>query len=103
LRSRVENKLEPESKSNALKTLETLKNEAIKNSSIVADVEGKKFTEARDMLMAVGLRVQPEMVSRTGIVADLVIDQTPVPGARVLKGTVVKLKVVMSGTPAKAL
>lgn len=101
LRRRVQNKLEPESKRNSLKTLETLKNEAIKNSSIVPDVAGKKFTVARDMLEAVGLRADPELVSRTGIAADLVIDQDPVPGTRVGKGTMVKLRVVMSGSPAK--
>ena len=101
LRERVQDKLEPESKRNALKTLATLKNEAVKNSSIVPDVEGKKFTVARDMLEAVGLRAAPELVSRTGIAADLVIDQDPVPGTRVGKGTMVKIKVVMSGTPAK--
>jgi protein phosphatase len=101
LRERVQDKLEPESKRNALKTLETLKNEAVKNSSVVPDVEGKKFTVARDMLEAVGLRAAPELVSRTGIAADLVIDQDPEPGTRVGKGTMVKIKVVMSGSPAK--
>ena len=101
LRQRVQDKLEPESKRNALKTLATLKQEAIKNSSIVPDVEGKKFGEATDMLEAVGLRVEPQLVSRTGIAPDTVIDQAPIPGSRVGKGTVVKLKVVMSGPPAK--
>ena len=73
----------------------------MKNSSVVPDVEGKKFTVARDMLEAVGLRAAPELVSRTGIAADLVIDQDPEPGTRVGKGTMVKIKVVMSGSPAK--
>ena len=101
LQRRVEGKLVPESRRNALKTLDTLKNEAMKNSSVVPDVEGKKFTVARDMLEAVGLRADPELVSRTGIAPDLVIDQSPEPGTRVGKGTMVKLKVVMSGSPAK--
>jgi beta-lactam-binding protein with PASTA domain len=33
--------------------------------------------------------------------ADLVIDQDPVPGTRVGKGSAVKIKVVMAGPPAK--
>jgi serine/threonine protein phosphatase PrpC len=101
LRNRVASKLEPESKRNAEKTLESLRREAYKNSSLVPDVQGKKFKVARDMLEAVGLRADAELVSRTGIAADLVIDQDPVPGTRVGKGTTVKIKVVMSGSPAK--
>jgi hypothetical protein len=101
LRRRVQDKLEPESKRNALKTIANLKREAEKNSSIVPDVQGKKYTTARDTLEAAGLTPQPELVSRTGMAADLVIDQDPVPGTRVGKGSAVKIKVVMAGPPAK--
>lgn len=101
LRKRVEDKLEPESKRNALKTIAGLKLEVQKNSSIVPDVQGKKYTTARDMLETAGLRAEPELVSRTGMAADLVIDQDPVPGTRVGKGSAVKIKVVMAGPPAK--
>jgi serine/threonine protein phosphatase PrpC len=101
LRRRVQDKLEPESKRNALKTIANLKREAEKNSSIVPDVQGKKYTTARDTLEAAGLTPQPELVSRTDMAADLVIDQDPVPGTRVGKGSAVKIKVVMAGPPAK--
>lgn len=101
LRRRVEDKLEPESRRNALKTLESLEREAMKNSSIVPNVQGLKFKAARDKLEAIGLRAEAELVSKKGIAADLVIDQQPVSGTRVGKGTVVKLQVVMSGPPAR--
>ncbi|MHB8895467.1 MAG: Stp1/IreP family PP2C-type Ser/Thr phosphatase [Candidatus Geothermincolia bacterium] len=101
LRLRVDNKLEPESRSEALKTLASLEREAAKNSSIVPDVQGKKYPAAKDTLEKLGLRPEPELVSRTGMAADLVIDQTPVPGTRVGKGTAVRLKVVMAGSKPK--
>lgn len=101
LRKRVEGKLEPESRRSALKTIDALKTEAEKNSSIVPDVQGKKYTAARDLLERAGLRADPELVSRTGMAPDLVIDQDPVPGTRVGKGSAVKIKVVMAGPPAK--
>ena len=101
MRVRVEGKLEPESKRNALKTIATLKREAEKNSCLVPDVQGKKFIVARDQLEAIGLHAVADLVSRSGIAADLVIDQEPVPGTRVGKGSTVKLKVVMAGSPAK--
>lgn len=101
LRTRVENKLEPESRRNALKTLDSLKREAAKNSSIVPDVQGKKYQTAKDALERVGLQADPQLVTRTGIAADLVIDQDPVPGTRVGKGASVKLKVVLAGPKPK--
>lgn len=101
LRIRVESKLEPESRSEALKTLASLEKEAEKNSSLVPDVQGKKYPAARQLLEQTGLRAEPVLVSRTGMAADLVIDQDPVPGTRVGKGTAVKLKVVMAGSKPK--
>lgn len=101
LQTRVENKLEPESRRNALKTLDGLKREAEKNSSIVPDVQGKKYQAAKDTLEHLGLRADPQLVTRTGIAADLVIDQDPVPGTRVGKGASVKLKVVLAGPKPK--
>lgn len=101
LRRRVENKLLPETEASARKTLADLEREALKNSSIVPDVQGKKYSEARGMLEELGLLPQAELVSRTGIAAEVVIDQEPVPGTRVGKGSVVKVKVVMPGSPPK--
>jgi len=101
LMRRVENKLELESKSSALDTIESLEREVEKNSSIVPDVQGKKYQVARGLLESVGLRAEPNLVSRTGIAADIVIDQDPVPGTRVGKGASVKVKVVMAGSPAE--
>jgi PPM family protein phosphatase len=101
LRKRVEDKLEPESRRNALKTIAQLTREAEKNSSIVPDVQGTKYVLAKDALEKLGLRPELELVSRSGIAADVVIDQDPVPGTRVGKGTMVKLKVVMAGSRPK--
>jgi PPM family protein phosphatase len=101
LRKRVEDKLEPESRRNALKTVSELTREAEKNSSIVPDVQGTRYVVAKDALEKLGLRPDLQLVSRSGIAADVVIDQDPVPGTRVGKGTTVKLKVVMAGSKPK--
>ncbi len=101
LRRRVQGKLEPESKREASKTLASLEREAEKNSSIVPDVQGKKYPSAKEALEKLDLRAEPELVSRTGMAPDLVIDQDPVPGTRVGKGSPVKLKVVMAGSRAR--
>lgn len=100
LRHRVENKLEPESRSEALKTIGELEKEAEKNSRLVPDVQGKEFQAAREILENTGLRASPTLVSRSGMEADLVIDQAPVPGTRVGRGTPVELKVVMPDSDA---
>lgn len=97
VRHKVEGKLETESKRNARKTLESLERQAMRNSSIVPDVQGKKYKEAREALEAAGLRAHPVLVSRNGIEAHLVIEQDPVPGTRVGKGSTVNLRVVMAG------
>lgn len=101
LRRRVEDKLEPESLSEARKTLSSLEDEAEQNSVLVPDVEGGKFPEARSKLDAAGLKVELQLVSRPGIEEDTVIKQDPVPGTRVGRGSEVKLEVVMAGPPAK--
>ena len=101
LRTRVQENLETESRSNAEKTIESLALEVEKNSSLVPDVEGKDFDEAKELLLEAGLHPLPELVSRPGIDPDVVITQDPAPGERVGKGSDVKLQVVLGGTPAK--
>jgi len=101
LRERVIGKLEPESRQEADKTLKSLKREVVKNSSLVPDVEGKKFEEAKELIEKAGLRAEVELVSRPAPAPDVVLVQDPQPGSRVGKGTSVKLKVVMGGTPAR--
>lgn len=101
LRHRVEGKLEPESRTDAEKTIRMLEREAAKNSVIVPGVEGKKYKQSKAQLEALGLRVKADLVSRPNIAPNTIIDQDPVPGSRVGVGTEVKLKVVMAGSPAK--
>ncbi len=101
LRTRVEENLVTESRRNAEKTIESLALEVEKNSSIVPDVEGKRYDEAAEMLLEAGLHPVAELVSRPGFEPDVVLIQDPAPGARVGKGSDVLLKVVMGGTPAR--
>ncbi|MBU4301973.1 MAG: Stp1/IreP family PP2C-type Ser/Thr phosphatase [Actinobacteria bacterium] len=101
LRIRVEENLETESRRNAEKTIESLAMEVEKNSSIVPDVEGKGYDEATEILLGAGLHPVPELVSRPEFEPDVVMIQDPAPGARVGKGSDVRLKVVLGGTPAR--
>lgn len=101
LRRRVESNLETDSREGALNTIKSLEAEVEKNSVLVPAVEGMKFTEARDSLEKVGLRAESELVSRPNVSADTVINQDPVPGTRVGKGSGVKLQVVMPGQPGE--
>lgn len=97
LRRRVEGKLEPESKRNAERTIGSLEREVEKNSSIVPDVVGKKFVEARALLEKAGLQAKVEPAGIPGMPADLVVVSDPQPGTRVGKGSQVTLKVTVSG------
>ena len=101
LRRRVEGKLEPQSREEALETLESLEREAEKNSVYVPDVEGKGFRQAKADLESVGLRVTTVLVSRPSIAPETVLRQSPIPGTRVGAGSDVTLEVVMPGSPAK--
>jgi PPM family protein phosphatase len=101
LRTKVEDNLEPESRRNALETIDSLALEVERNSSIVPDVEGRRYDEARAVIEDAGLRYEVELVSREKIESDVVITQEPEPGRRVGKGSVVRLKVVMGGTPPR--
>lgn len=101
LRSRVEENLETESRREAEETVRSLTAEVEKNSSIIPNVEGKQYDEATELLLEAGLRPVPELVSRPGFEPDVVIMQDPAPGARVGKGSDVRLNVVMGGTPAR--
>ena len=101
LRRRVEGKLEPQSRKEAEATIESLEREAAKNSVYVPDVLGKKFNQARADLEGLGLRVESVLVSRPNIAAETVIEQSPLPGARVGVGSQVTLEVVMPGSPAR--
>lgn len=101
LRRRVEDKLEPQSRKEAEATIRSLEREAAKNSVYVPDVEGKRFKQARADLEALGLRVKSRLVSRPNIAPETVIQQSPLPGARVGVGSEVTLDVVMPGSPPK--
>ena len=101
LRRRVENKLEPESRSEALKTIRVLEREAEKNTRLVPNVQDKEYSAAKKILEKTGLRVKQTFVSLTGVEVDKVIGQEPAPGTRVGKGTSVELKVVLPGSNAR--
>lgn len=103
LRERVSNRLEPESREEAERTIETLRREAEENSSVVPRVEGMKYEEAREALEERGLKVEVELVSNPAMPPDVVILQEPEPYDRVGRGTTVRLKVVMSVSPEKGV
>jgi protein phosphatase len=101
LRRRVEGKLEPQSRSEAEKTLRWLEREASKNSAIVPSVTGKKYSQAKAELEDLGLKATLDLVSVPNVAGDIIIEQDPAPGTRLGVGSEVKLKVNMRGSPAK--
>lgn len=98
VRERVEGRLETQSRAEAMKTLERLERQAAGNSVVVPNVEGRRYSEVKGELEGIGLKVEVELVSLPNAGGDTVIEQDPAPGARVGKGSTVKLRVVMSGT-----
>jgi serine/threonine protein phosphatase PrpC len=101
LRRRVEGKLDPQSRSEAEKTLKWLEREAAKNSVVVPSVTGKKYSEVKAELEKLGLRIELDLVSVQNVPSDTVIEQDPAPGTRMGVGSQVKLKVNMQGAPAR--
>ncbi|MBU1670259.1 MAG: Stp1/IreP family PP2C-type Ser/Thr phosphatase [Actinobacteria bacterium] len=101
VQQKVEGKMEPESRSEALKTLESLERMAAQ-MVIVPDVVGKSYTAAKKQLQDAGLEVAepPELIASPNARAGTVFQQDPEGFKRVARGTWIKLKVV-SGTKTK--
>jgi hypothetical protein len=101
VQEKVEGKMEPESRAEALKTLESLERMA-EQMVIVPDVVGKSYTTAKKQLLDAGLEVvePPELIASPNARAGTVFQQDPEGFKRVGRGTWVKLKVV-SGTKTK--
>jgi hypothetical protein len=101
LRQRVEGKLDPQSRSEAEKTLKWLEREAAKNAVIVPSITGRKYKQVKAELEKSGLKVNLDLVSVPNVPGDTVIEQDPAPGTRLGVGSEVRLKVNMKGSPAK--
>jgi PPM family protein phosphatase len=101
LRRRVEGKLDPQSRSEAEKTLKWLQREAAKNSVIVPSVTGKKYAEVKGELEKLGLKPVLNLVSVPNVPGDTIFEQDPAPGTRLGVGSEVKLKVNMKGSAPK--
>jgi len=101
LRRRVEGKLDPQSRSEAEKTLKWLEREAAKNAVIVPSITGRKYKQVKTELEKSGLKVNLDLVSVPNVPGDTIIEQDPAPGTRLGVGSEVKLKVNMKGSPAK--
>lgn len=101
LRRRVEGKLDPQSRSEAEKTLKRLEREAAKNSVIVPSLTGKKYSQVKAELENLGLKATLNLVSIPNVPGDTIFEQDPAPGTRLGVGSEVKLKVNMRGSPAK--
>ena len=96
LRRRVENRLEPGSRREAEDTLRRLEKEAAK-SVVMPDVVGSKVNEARNKLESLSLKVKIELKKVPGVPADKVLEQFPVAGTRLGRGSEVRLKVTLGG------
>ncbi len=101
VRMKVEGRLETQSRADAMRTIQQLERQAARNSVVVPNVEGQKYSSVKAGLEDAGLEVEVELVSLPNAGRDTIIQQDPPPGARVGVGSKVKLKVVMSGTPPK--